>query len=108
MKSEEIRAEIAAIEAQIKSLKDQLGQKNNELAKAISNELGFSPGDKVKVLRQRGLFKDKGVQVVGVGVFSGMMIKYGEARPIVHKIKKDGGVSKQEIGIYYGDVIEKV
>lgn len=107
MKSEEIKKEIAVLEAQIRALRGQVNKKNNELAKAVASERGLNVGDRVRVFREFGYGEHKATKIVGEGIFGGMVIRYGEARPIVYKIKKDGAVSKQEFSIYSNDSLEK-
>lgn len=97
MKSKEIKREIAELESQRDQLNQKIYQKYSELFEAITNESPIKKGDKVVV---SGFGKPE------TGIMGGFTRKYGEIRPIVYKIKKDGTESVFEI-YTYGATIEK-
>ena len=91
MKSEQIKQEIAELEAQRDQLNQKIYQKYSELLEAITDESPIKKGDKVVV---------SGDGSQKIGIMGGFVKTYTGFKPVVYKIKKDGSASTFEIYTY--------
>ena len=94
--STEIKAEIAALEAQFQKLGNDLSEKRRALIIALENESDVKIGDMVVLTESKK-----------TGIFGGFRQKYNRIEPILYKPKKDGTASKFEVWFAYGDKMQK-
>lgn len=90
MTIEQIKSELAEIEAQIKSLNARRDEKIAELLKAESEASTIQPGDRVLLYKITFSGAEK---LVGEGIAGGFYLRYGNTKQFFFKVKKDGSQS---------------
>jgi len=107
MKSEEIKAEIAALEAQRDELNSQIRAKNIAYLEALTAESPYKKGDKVRLFKTI-TYPTRTEKFIGEGVFEHIAFVYGDAVPRFWKVKKDGSKSLNKWNKYDFNRIEKI
>lgn len=87
------------IKAELDAANNLINQLERLFVTAVVAELGFAQGDIVNVTCYGKTER---------GIYAGSVVKYGEVRHDVNKIKKDGTPSQVRIYTGYGAKIEKV
>ena len=107
MKSEEIKAEIAALETQRDGLSRQMHTKITAYLEALTNESPYKKGDKVRLFKTI-TYQTRAERFVGEGIFEHIAFVYSDAVPIFWKVKKDGAKSLNKWNKYDFDRSEKI
>lgn len=106
MKSEEIKSEIAALEAQRNALDREIRAKRNLYLEALTSESPYKKGEKVRLFKTQA-DPTRTEKFVGEGIFEHIAFVYSDAVPIFWKVKKDGSKSLNKWSKYDFDRIEK-
>jgi hypothetical protein len=107
MKSEEIKAEINALESQRDELSRQIHTKRTAYLEALTNESPYKKGDKVRLFKTI-TYPTRTEKFIGEGIFEHVSFVYSDAVPIFWKVKKDGAKSLNKWNKYDFDRSEKI
>ena len=105
--SVELKAEIAALEAQRDDITSQIRAKNIAYLGALNAESPYKKGEKVRLFREAPYPKPH-KKLVGEGIFIAIDFSYGKPFPKFNKVKKDGTASLNVWSKYDFDHIEKI
>ena len=106
MKSEEIKAEITALELQRDELSRQISAKRTSYLEALIRESPYKKGDKVRLFKTI-TYPHRMEKFVGEGIFEHIEFAYSDTVPVFWKVKKGGEMSLKRWGRYDFDRIEK-
>ena len=107
MKSEQIKREIAELEAQRDQLSREINIKRSECLEALTSESPYQKGDKVRLFKKI-TYPTVTEKYVGEGIFERFEYSYKDAVPAFFKVKKDGSKGLNKWGKYDFDRIEKI
>jgi len=107
MKSEQIKREIAELEARRDQLSREIDMKRSECLKALTSESPYQKGEKVRLFKKI-TYPKVTEKYVGEGIFERFEYSYKDAVPSFFKVKKDGSKGLNKWGKYDFDRIEKI